>query len=284
MSTTSSPSTGSWRDGVVVAYLDEPPFGIPAPPGDRPAGCDMDLAHRVLEAVGVTDVRYALTTFPDLIPGLLDGRWHMTTPVFVTDDRAEVVAFSRPVWTAADGFIVRRGDAARYTSYEAIARTPGATLAVVRGQVQRGTAVAAGLPVDRIVEHLDQDAAAAAVRDGRADASASTASGNRAYVRRAGDPGLVAVAVTVAEQPNAPHGHVPCGAFALPKGTPDLTAAVDDALDRYLGTPDHLALMAGYGFTEDDLRPVLAPRGRTPRRCGQVSGGPAPPRSVSSAG
>jgi polar amino acid transport system substrate-binding protein len=246
-----------WRDGLIVAYLDEPPFGIPASPGERPAGCDMDLAHHVLGAMGVTAVRYALTTFPDLIPGLADGRWHMTTAIFVTDDRAELVDFSRPVWTAADGFIVRRGDAARYTSYEAIARTPRATLAVVRGQVQRQTAIAAGVPVAHIREHADQDAAAAAVRDRRADASASTAIGNQAYVRRTGDPGLVAVA----DQPAAPRAHVPRGAFAFSKRTPDLAAAVDETLDHYLGTPAHLALMAGYGIAEDDLQPVLPRRG-----------------------
>jgi polar amino acid transport system substrate-binding protein len=217
----------------------------------------MDLAHHVLAAAGVTTVRYALTTFPDLIPGLLDGRWHMTTAIFMTGDRAEIVDFSRPVWTAADGFVVRRGDARRYTCYEAIARTPAATLAVVRGQVQRQTAIAAGVPVDRIREHADQAAAAAAVRDGRADASASTAIGNRAYVRRAGDAGLAAVA----DQPAAPRAHVPRGAFAFSKGRPDLTAAVNAALDRYLGTPEHLALMAGYGIAEDDLQPVLFRRG-----------------------
>jgi polar amino acid transport system substrate-binding protein len=246
--------TESWRAGVVVAYLDEPPFAIPGRPGARPAGCDMDLAHHVLAAAGVTAVRYVLTTFADLIAGLVDGRWDMTTAIFVTDDRAQIVDFGRPVWAAADGFVVRRDDAARYTSYEDIARSSEATLAVVHGQVQQHTAIAAGVPVDRIVEHPDQDAAVAAVRDGRADAAASTAIGSRAYVRRAGDPGLVAVA----DRSAAPRGQIPYGAFAFGKRTPGLTAAVDDALDAYLGTPGHLALMARYGFTEDDLRPVLA--------------------------
>jgi hypothetical protein len=42
--------------------------------------------------------------------------------------------FSRPIWAVTDGFIVRRHDAARMTSYEAIAAAH-ATLAVVVGQV-----------------------------------------------------------------------------------------------------------------------------------------------------
>ncbi len=56
--------------------------------------------------------------------------------MFVTEARAELVDFSRPVWVAEDGFIVRNADAERWTSYEAIADDPRATLAVVVAQIQ----------------------------------------------------------------------------------------------------------------------------------------------------
>lgn len=242
-----------WKELVVVAYLDEPPFGIPPGPAARPSGCDMDLAHHVLRAIGVAQVNYRLTTFPELIPGLLDGRWHMTTPIFVTEERAAVIGYSRPVWAADDGFVVRRADAGRYTSYEAIVASPTAVLAVVEGQVQRQTALSTGVPPERIVELPDQDSAAAAVRDGHADASASTAAGNHAYVRRAGEPSLTAVT----DRSPARRGRLPRGAFAFGPHLAGLRAAVDDALHRYLGTPEHLDVMAGYGFSADDLRGVV---------------------------
>ena len=57
---------------MVVAYLDEPPFGIP-PRAARPSGCDMDLAHHVLGTIGVAQVDYRLTTFPELIPACSMG-------------------------------------------------------------------------------------------------------------------------------------------------------------------------------------------------------------------
>jgi polar amino acid transport system substrate-binding protein len=243
----------SWRERVIVAYLDEPPFGIPARPGARPNGCDVDLADHLLTAAGATAIHYTLTTFPELIPGLLDQRWHMTTAMFITDDRASIIDYTRPIWAATDGFIVRRGDAGRFTSYEAIAHTPSAILAVVSDQVQHHTARDAGVPPERIVEFSDQDAAAAAVRDGRVDASASTAIGNRAYVERASDPALTAVA----DQPANPRSSLPCGAFALSKNTPDLTAALNHILGRYLGSPDHLALVGRYGLSRNDLRPII---------------------------
>jgi polar amino acid transport system substrate-binding protein len=237
-----------WQERVVVAYLDEPPFGIPAPGDARPSGADMDLADHVLRGAGASTVDYRLTTFPHLIPGLLDGRWQMTTPIFVTAERAEVVRFSRPVWAAADGFIVRRADTARYTSYEAIAADGQAVLAVVRGQVQHRTALDAGIPHERIVEFPDQGAAAAAVGDGRVDASASTAAGNRAYVQRASDAALA----VVADRSPARRDRLPRGAFAFAPDAAGLAAAVDDELRRFLGTSEHLRLVAGYGFSAAD--------------------------------
>ena len=239
-----------WRDTTIVAYLDEPPFAISGRARERPSGCDMEVALHVLTGAGVGDIRYVRTTFDELIPGLLDQRWHLTTAIFVTDARAEVVDFSRPIWAMTDGFIVRRHDAARMTSYEAIAAAH-ATLAVVVGQVQRETAIGAGVPADRIVEFPDQEAAVEAVRGGAVDASASTAIGNRAFVERANDSALAAVATM------SRSGRAPIGAFAVGKHLPDLSAALDDVIGRYLGTPDHLALMRRYGFSDDELAPVL---------------------------
>jgi len=77
----------------------------------------MDVALHVLTGAGVGDIRYVRTTFHELIPGLLDQRWHLTTAIFVKDDRAEGVDFSRPIWAVKDQFIVRRHDAARMTSF-----------------------------------------------------------------------------------------------------------------------------------------------------------------------
>jgi polar amino acid transport system substrate-binding protein len=119
------------------------------------------------------------------------------------------------------------------------------------GQIQRETAIGAGVSADRIVEFPDQEAAVEAVRMGAVDASASAAIGNRALVERANDSTLAAVATT------SRSARAPVGAFAVGKHLPDLTAALDDVIGRCLGTPDHLALMRRYGFLDDELAPVL---------------------------
>jgi len=248
--------SADWRRRTVVAYLDEPPFFSPTPGGD-PIGCDIELTHTVLGVLGVERIEFVLTTFGELIPGLLDGRWHVNTPIFITAERAQVVDYSLPVWAAGDGFIVRAADGRDFSSYEAIAADGTVRLAVVTGQVQHTTASAAGVPPERIAEFADQDAAVGAVADGRVDAAVSTAPGNAAYLRRAADPRLIAVADSLADR----RGDVPLGAFSFRTESSDLSAAFDEALRHYLGTPAHLQMMGRYGFSVEDLRPALTAAG-----------------------
>ena len=235
---------------VTVAYLDEPPFFSPTADPASPAGCDIELLQQVLDDLGIRVDEFVLTTFSELIPGVIEGRWTMNVPMFVSAERGEVVDFSRPVWVAGDGFIVRAADADRWDGYEAIAADPAARLAVVVAQIQEQTALQAGVPPERIVSFPDQDAAAAAVHAGEADASASTALGSRAFLQRVGHRALAFSAA-------APRPGLPVGAFSFAKTAPELTAAVDGALGRYLGTDHHLAMMGRYGFTGEELAPVL---------------------------
>ena len=243
----------AWRDRVRVAYLDEPPFFVPSADSGTPTGCDIELIQHVLDELGVLSVEFVLTTFSDLIPGVMQGRWTINVPMFVTEARAELVDFSRPVWVAGDGFIVRNADAEKWTSYEAIADDPRATLAVVVAQIQEQTALQAGVPPERIISFPDQQIAAEAVRAGQADAFAGTAPGNRAYLERAADLTLS----FVPDAPSTPRAGLPVGAFSFAKTTPQLTDAVNSSLDRYLGTKQHLEMMSRYGFTRQDLAPVL---------------------------
>ena len=246
----------AWRRCTVVAYLDEPPFSVPTAVGP-PVGCDVEVAGEVLGLLGVERVEFVLTNFGELIPGVVAGRWHMNAPIFITDQRATAVRYSLPVWAACDGFIVRSNDGRDFSSYGAIARDDTIRVAVVTSQVQQATALAAGVPSERIVEYFDQDAAARAVLAGEVDASASTACGNVAYVKRANDHRFAVIADT------SPFGRrgVPLGAFSFAPSAEALATAFDGGLRRYLGTETHLQLMTRHGFTPESLRPSLAAAG-----------------------
>ena len=239
---------------IRIAYLDEPPFYWTGPDGSA-TGADIELADVVLRAIGATSIEHCRTSFEELLPGVQTGRWDMNVPIFATADRAQHVAFSVPVWTIVDGFVVHRGNPKALTSYEAVAARPDARLGVIPAQVQYTAARSAGVSDAQFVEFRDQPEAVAALLAGRIDAFTGTALGGR--VLADANQALEAVA----HEPGG-KGSAPAGAFSFSKANTRLLEAVNDELRRYLGSAGHRARMAKYGFTSAEIDGVL-PKGRT---------------------
>ncbi|HKR43425.1 MAG TPA: transporter substrate-binding domain-containing protein [Paraburkholderia sp.] len=237
---------------VTIAYIEEPPFGWTDANGTA-TGADLDLADAILRAIGVTRIEHRVTTFSELLPGVAAGRWDMNVPLFVTPERASLVAFSMPVWAIGDGFLVRTGNAKALDSYAQFAKSRDARLGIIAGQVQHESAKAAGVRDEQIVIFDQQADAIEAVRSGAVDAYASTALGNRILADRIGAP-LAAVdhrlEADEAEQ-------LPIGAFSFNRNNRDLMDAVNEQLRIYLGSPDHRSRMAKFGLTPKELDPVL---------------------------
>ena len=234
---------------VSIAYLDEPPFYWTGPDGSA-TGADIELADVVLRAIGVTAIDHRKTSFEELLSGVEAGRWDMNVPIFATPERARRVAFSVPVWTMVDGFVVHRGNPKALASYEAVAARADARLGVIPAQVQSLAARSAGVSAGQLVEFKDQAEAVAALLAGRIDAFTGTALGGR--VLADANPELQAVAHDASGQ-----GSAPVGAFSFSKGNTGLLEAVNRALRRYLGSAAHRERMAKYGFTSAEIDGVL---------------------------
>jgi polar amino acid transport system substrate-binding protein len=230
---------------VRIAYIEEPPFYWTGE-NSSPTGSDIELAAVVLRAIGVTSIEYQLTKFDEFLPGVQEGRWDMNVPIFVTSERAEHVAFSRPVWALGDGFVVQRGNPKALVSYESVGTRNDARLGVIAGQVQLHYAKSAGVTDDQIVTFKDQPEAIAALEGGNIDAFAGTALGNRTST--VGNSKLEAVA----HETNK-NGSTPVGAFSFSKSNHDLLKAVNEELRKYIGSPDHRARMAKYGITATEI-------------------------------
>jgi polar amino acid transport system substrate-binding protein len=235
---------------IVFAYLDEPPFCAPGNDG-APIGCDVEVAFAILKAIGIERVETKLVTFAELIPGVARGAWHVNTPLFVTEERVRLVDFSRPVWSLADGLMMRTGNPKRLDSYEALAANADARLVVVADQVQEQRALAAGTKPDRILRVATQAEAVNAVLDSRADAYASVAMAHRGYLTANPDDGLGVVDF------GASGGAVALGAYSFSKHQGDLRQRFDEGLGHFLGTPEHRAILHRHGFTDADIDRVL---------------------------
>jgi polar amino acid transport system substrate-binding protein len=234
---------------VIFAYLDEPPFCAPGAGG--PVGCDVEVACAVLRAIGIERIETRLVTFAELLPGVASGAWQINTPLFITEERARLVAFSRPVWSLADGLMVQAGNPKRLTSYHALAARADARLVVVADQVQEQRALGVGLDPARVLRVATQPEAVAAVRDGRADAYASVAMAHRGFLRAAPDARLAVVDFGV------DGGAAAEGAYSFAKANADLRRAFDGALQEFLGAPEHRAIMRRYHFADADIDRVL---------------------------
>jgi polar amino acid transport system substrate-binding protein len=228
-----------------IAYVEEPPFYWTAEDGS-PSGADVELARVVLTMIGETTFEFVQVAFDELLAGVTEGRWDMNVPIFVTPERARRVRFSVPVWSLSDGLLVRRGNPKSLTSYSSVGSAATARLGLIPGQVQFDAAQAAGVSSDRIVTFASQPDAVVALLDGRIDAFAATAIGNRAIV--ATTPELESV-------PFPDPGAV--GAFSFAPASAKLIREVNGGLSEYLGSDDHRARMAEYGLTRDEIDGAL---------------------------
>lgn len=230
------------QEPVVFAYLDEPPFCRPGRDG-MAEGSDVELIAAALRALGIAAFEQRLASFAELLPGLVAGRWTITTPLFISPERREIVDFTRPVWALADGLLVRGPDQARLTGYRAVARE-AARLVAVGGQVQEETGRKAGIAPERLLSVATQEEAVRAVKERRADAYASVAMAHRGYLAHKPDPELAVVTVAAGEAGSQPAS----GAFALAKSNTALRQRLDAALAELIGSDWHRAMMARHGF------------------------------------
>jgi polar amino acid transport system substrate-binding protein len=224
------------------AFLIEPPFCYRTPDG-AVTGCDVELARHVARQIGADAFDLIETEFAELLPGLIDGRWRMTTGLLVTEERRRLVAFSRPIWALPDGLLVAAGNPLGIAGYASIARADRMALGVVRGQVQHETAHERGVPAERIRMFDTYALAAAAVAAGTIDAYASVATAHRGYLAQHPASGLSVVEVPQSEKAAEP------GAFAFATSDTRLHDAVDRVLAGFLGSADHRALTARFGLT-----------------------------------
>ena len=233
---------------IRIAFLDEPPFYW-TDKDSNVVGADIELAQAVLRALGATTIEYVHVAFGELLSGVAEGRWDMNVPIFITPERAKSVAFSRPVWALVDGFVVHAGNPKALTGYEAVAARGDARLGVIAGQVQIESARTSGVTAAQMTVFKDQPEAVAALIEGKIDAFAGTAVGNRTVA--AATKGLESVAHSVG------NGSVPVGGFSFSKKNSSLLNAVNEQLRIYLGSPDHRARAAKYGLTRSEIDSVV---------------------------
>lgn len=232
---------------VRIGYANEAPFAYTTLDG-KITGESPEIARVIFAKLGVEKVKGVLTEWGSLIPGLRAGRFDVIAAgMFILPKRCEQVAFTDPHYRLGQGFLVKAGNPEDLHSYTDVATKTGVTLSVLAGAVERNYAREAGIPDDRVLVMPNTAAQVQAVRAGRSDAAAQTALAIRRMAKKGGDTVEPAKPFT-----NDP-AHVGYGAFAFRKEDRALRDAFNAKLQEWLGSKEHLATIAPFGFTRNEL-------------------------------
>jgi Bacterial extracellular solute-binding proteins, family 3. len=144
--------------------------------------------------------------------------------------------------------LVKAGNPKKIVDYGSIVANKDLKLAVMAGAVEAGYAKDAGVPQAQLVVLPDQSSLLAAVQAGRADAAALTALsiGNMA---KKGE-GVESTKPFGEVAGKSVKGH---GGFGFRKEDKALYTAFNDQLKKFIGTPEHIALVEPFGFGKDYL-------------------------------
>src|SRR5262245_41673581 len=237
------------QDGFIrVGFANEAPFGFARPEG-KLTGEAPEVAKAVLNAMGIPQVDGVLTEFGSLIPGLKAKRFDIIAAgMFITPKRCAEIAFSEPSYGIGQAMLVKAGNPKQIADYGSIVANKDLKLVVMAGAVEVGYAKDAGVPQAQLVVLADQSNRLAAVQAGRADAAALTAL-SIADMAKKGE-GVESTKPFGEVAGKSVKGH---GGFGFRKDDKELYQAFNEQLKKFVGSPEHIALVEPFGFGKDYL-------------------------------
>jgi len=237
------------KNGYIrIGFANEAPYGYATPDG-KLTGEAPEVAKAVLAKMGIKEVDGVLTEFGSLIPGLKAGRFDIIAAgMFITPKRCQEVNFSEPSYGIGQAFLVQKGNPKSIADYTTIASNDGMKLAVMAGAVEGGYAKKAGIGMAQLVVLPDQSSLVKAVQAGRADAAALTALSIADMASK--NDGVESTKPFGEVAGESVKGH---GGFAFRKEDKDLYDAFNAELKKFVGSPEHIALVTPFGFGEGYL-------------------------------
>lgn len=239
------------KDTLRIGYAVEAPYAFVRDDGEV-SGEGPEIARVVAARLGVKRLEWRQVDFSSLIQELRDGSIDVIAAgMFVTPERARVVAFSRPTFRTSHGLLVRRGNPSRIESHADLGRG-GRRVAVLAGSVEESYyREILGVEGRSLIVVPDAKSGIRAVQEGVADGLALSTSSLRWAVAQMKEP---KVELIYPEAEGDSPGLSSEGAFAFRIGERRLREAWDAELGRFLGSAEHQALVRPFGFGEDGLR------------------------------
>ncbi|WP_051307138.1 ectoine/hydroxyectoine ABC transporter substrate-binding protein EhuB [Desulfomicrobium escambiense] len=230
------------KTGVVrIGYAVEAPFAVLGDIGEI-TGEAPEIARHVVERLGISHIEWHQVELGGLIPELRAGRIDVIAAgLFITPERAEKVLFSRPTMAVRQAMLVPAGNPRGLRSYMEMAGRWDIAVAVLAGSIEDTLMARLGVAGGRLLRVPDALTGRRAVETGLADALLLSEPSLRWMLSR-GEPARLEVAVDDELESGLP-------AFAFRLDEPKFRDVWDEALAAYLGSEEHLAMLASFGLS-----------------------------------
>lgn len=237
-----------------IGYAIEPPYAYLTPEGEV-TGESPEVAKRIAARLGFSKVEWRCVEFGSLIGELEADRIDVIAAgLYVTPERARRVAFSEATFQVRSGLLVAPGNPKRLHAPRQVVGDAGVRLAVLAGSVEEALYRSLGVPDSRLVVVPDALTGQSAVASGLANALALSSPSVLWMARRTAG-GRVEEAHPFEALAGEKLG---CGAFAFRKEDRALLRAWNRELLRFVGSEEHAALVAAFGFVPSDLPHAIA--------------------------
>lgn len=245
------------ESGIIrIGYAVEAPFAFLSPDG-QVTGEAPEVAKRVVSRLGIQRIEWRQSEFGHLIAELESGRIDViASGMFITRERALKIAFSEPTFHVRQSLLVARGNPHGLQSYRQAATGTGARIAVLSGAIEESLLRKMGMAEPRLVLVPDALTGRVAVESGLADGLALSSPTIR-WMALHDQLGKTEMLEAFDPASGESGGQTGYGAFGFRRADAELLAAWNAALKPFVGSPEHLELIARFGFTRSEL-PVNA--------------------------
>lgn len=236
--------------GLRIGYAVQAPYVLVSPTTGEITGAAAETARLVAEQMGIGRIDWVQADLKDLLSGLAAHRYDVVAAgLYITPEQATRMRFSEPTLRVQPGWLVAHGNPKTMPTYAALANRTDLRVAVLQGSIEQARFSQMGLPAASVIAVPDSQVGQAAVLAGSVDGLALSLPAVRRLAAEA--PGRLDAVAAV-----DPHNRADAPAyvaFAFHPRDAELQAAWNDAQGRVVGTARHLATLASFGFTADDL-------------------------------
>ncbi len=231
---------------IRIGFANEIPFAYPADDGS-PKGFVNVFTIAVLKKMGYEKIEPVQTEWGGLIPGLNADRFDIVTGgMNILASRCENIAFSEPIATVGDGFIVAPGNPKKIGDYKSLVDN-SAIMVTGAGYSNIEAAKAAGVPEASIMQVPGPTEILAAVKAGRADAGAGTYFTMKQLADASGG------AVEATDPTAMPESSFNWAGIGFRKADQAFLDKFNAAMKEYIGSDEMLAAVAEYGYGKGSL-------------------------------